>query len=209
MPEELQSLLDRIQKDGVDKADAEAARLVAAAKDKSAAIVKEAEEKARAILAKADQDSAQFAERGRKALEQAARDVVLSVGESVNAMMQGIVGRDIGQALDPETLKKLIAGVVQQYVAAGAGDARIEVIVAPAQQKAITDFFLSKFAAEMRKGLTVKADSSIVAGFRVSVTGREVQHDFTGEAIRDALCQLVRPQLAEIVKQAGAAGATR
>ena len=43
--EDLQSLLEKINRDGVEKADAEARRIVDAAKARAEAIVKEAEEK--------------------------------------------------------------------------------------------------------------------------------------------------------------------
>ena len=46
MPEELQNLLDRIQEDGVAKADAKAAEIVSAAEKKADGITKDAEDKA-------------------------------------------------------------------------------------------------------------------------------------------------------------------
>ena len=48
MAEELQQLLEKIQRDGVDKANAEAAAIVAKAKDEANALVKNAEEEAAA-----------------------------------------------------------------------------------------------------------------------------------------------------------------
>ena len=54
--EDLQSILEKINREGVEKAEAEAARIVSAAKEKAAAIVREANEaaaKAKAAAAKA------------------------------------------------------------------------------------------------------------------------------------------------------------
>ena len=56
MAEDLQYLMERIQKDAVDKAEAEAAAIIARAKDKAAEIVKAAEAEASAKLEKADKD---------------------------------------------------------------------------------------------------------------------------------------------------------
>ena len=49
MAEELQQLLEKIQHDGVEKANAEAATILAKAKADAAAILKDAESKAAAL----------------------------------------------------------------------------------------------------------------------------------------------------------------
>ena len=54
MAEDLQYLMERIQKDAVDKAENEAAAIIAKAKEKAADIVKAAEAEASAKLEKAD-----------------------------------------------------------------------------------------------------------------------------------------------------------
>ena len=54
MAEELQHLIDRIQKEAVDTAEKQSEQLTAQAKQKAAAMVKEAEEKARMWQAQAE-----------------------------------------------------------------------------------------------------------------------------------------------------------
>ena len=42
----------------------------------------------------------------------------------------------------------------------------------------------------MRKGLEVKADASVLSGFKISLVGQDVQHDLTAEAIAEAIDSL-------------------
>ena len=63
MAEDLQYLMERIQKDAVDKAENEAAAIIAKAKEKAADIVKAAEAEASARLEKADKDAEAFSKR--------------------------------------------------------------------------------------------------------------------------------------------------
>ena len=49
MPEELQQLLERIQKDGVNKAEAQAADITSSAQEKANTIIKKARDDANAI----------------------------------------------------------------------------------------------------------------------------------------------------------------
>ena len=74
MAEELQSLIEKINRDGVEKANAEAARIVAAAKEQAAAIVKEAKEEADKAAKTAKEEADHSAERAKETLRQVARD---------------------------------------------------------------------------------------------------------------------------------------
>ena len=85
MAEQLQGLLERIQKDGIDKADAEGQRIIDDAKAQAASIISDAEAKAKAGLDNAEREGAAFAERGKVALQQAARDVVITVGDAISS----------------------------------------------------------------------------------------------------------------------------
>ncbi|MFC1498310.1 hypothetical protein ACFLS1_07565 [Verrucomicrobiota bacterium] len=201
MTAELQNLLERIQKDGVEKAETATEKTISEAKAKAKSILAEAEEKAGKLLEKAEEDAKAFEERARKSLKQAARDVILSIGTALNNTMKDIVKSKSAEALKSETLEKIIAETVAAYCSETSKDKRIEILLPADQQKRITDFFLSQYAAQLEKGIEIKADSSIAAGFKVSVVDENVEHDFSDEAISEALCQLLSPRLTEIVKK--------
>lgn len=200
--QELQELLERIRREGVEKAKAEAEAIIASTRAKADEIVRTAETRAAEMKSRAETDTALTSERGRKALEQAARDTMLSVQSALANTLRELVVRDITANVSPDAVRQLIAKVVDSYLAAGANSADISVFVAPALQKEIAAHFMDRLAGEARRGLKVHADHGVVSGFKVGVSGKDVQHDFTGEAIADSICQIVRPQLAAIVKQA-------
>jgi len=204
MAEELQNLLERIQKDGVQKAEEEAERILAEARGKADALVKEAEDKAAAMVKDAEKDAAQFMERSKRTLEQAARDVVLSVGDAVGATMQGIAAHEVSAALKPDTLKKILVSVIKTYCEEQKKD-RINVLLSEEDQKSVTNFLMNKFKARMKKGLEIRSDAGVTSGFKVSIVDENIEHDFSVDAITEALSQLVRPELAEILKNAQAA----
>ena len=84
MAEDLQALMERIQKDAVEKAELAAADIISKAKDKAAEIVKAAEDEAKAKLENADKEAQAFTERSERTLEQSARDLLLSVGKNLD-----------------------------------------------------------------------------------------------------------------------------
>lgn len=200
MGEELQNLLDRIQKDGVARAQAESDRILEAARKKADAVRTEADNKAKALIEQAERDAATFAKRGEQALQQAARDVILSVGQALSGMLQDIVRREVTSALTIDTLKEMLVKTVEAYCKAGG--ASIDVILNEKQKDDVAAFLARKFADELGKGMEIRGDGTVVSGFRVSLDGGKVEHDFSDEAIAEALSRLVRPHLAEIVKDA-------
>jgi V/A-type H+-transporting ATPase subunit E len=199
--QELQELLEQIQREGVAKAEAEAKTILDRARGEADRIRADAQKAADELRARAERDSAAFSERARASLEQAARDVVLSTGNALSAALREIVLRDTREALTPETLRPIIERlVVAHFQASGAGGA--EVLLGPDAAARLADQLMQRFAGALRGGLQVRAETGIRGGFKVVVSGESVQHDLTDAAIADALCELVRPRIAEIVRQA-------
>lgn len=206
MAEELQHLIDRIQKDGVAKAEVEAARIMASAREQADGIVKTAEAQAREMVAGAEREAKSFEERGRKALEQAARDVVLSVQQAVSDTLKRIVDASVGKAMTPDVVRQMMVKLVESYSADKGDCSEIDLLVNPADQKTVVDFFMREYRGALEKGVEIHADSGVVAGFRASIEGEHVHHEFTRKEITEAFCRLLRPRLAEIVKGSAQAG---
>ncbi len=191
MAEELQQLLEKIQRDGVDKANAEAQAIVDKAKEEAKAIVDKAKEEAAAATAKAEADAKAFAERANTTIKQAARDTVLEVKESVNKFFEGLLAQDVkgaladnAAALAAEAIKALSAGADAQVAA----NARL------------SEALRAQFAAGAANGVTVVTDESVGTGFSVRLDGGRVEHDFSEKAITAALAKRLRPDLAKIVE---------
>jgi len=201
MAEELQGLLERIQKDGIEKADTEAAKVVGEAKSKAAEIITTAKKEAEEILAKAEADGKMFEARGKSAISQAARDVILSVADTITATLRGIVSKNVDHALSKDDFPAIVKAAVMTYCENTSSE-NIEVITGNEQREKVTAFFMNEMAEQMKAGLTIKGDRNIVSGFIVSIKDDGVHHDFTGETITDAIGSLLRPELAEIIKNA-------
>lgn len=205
MAEELQSLLEKIHRDGVAKAEAAGQALVEKARSQAAQLVADAERAAQARLAAAERDAAAYTERSRKALEQAARDVILQVGNALHGALKALAAREVGNALSGDALKTVLAESLAEYFRNAAAGVHTEILLNPAQQAVVRDYLMSRFAAELRGGINVMPDAGISAGFRISIAGDSVAHDFTAEAIAESLGQLLRPEIAAAVRSAASA----
>lgn len=199
MAEELQHLIERIQREAVDTGEQQAGKIVAQAKEKAAATVREAEAKAAAIVEKAQKDSEQFTLRGQQALAQSSRDLLITVGQGVEKIFQELVRDTIDQALDAGEIQKLLTRVVEAYLKEGSQGQPLEVLLGKEDKAAIESFFRQRFAGALEKGIEIKADARLVKGFKVRLRDRHIEHDFSRESIADAVSVFLRPILAETV----------
>ncbi len=204
MTDQLQSLLDRIQQDGVEKARAEADGIIENARDRAAKIVSDAEAKASEIRAAAEHDSRLSTERGRKALEQASRDVLLSLGDAIDRTIRGLVKQDTGAALDTDAFAAVVAEIAAAYASSGETARDITVLVPEDKRETILQHVQARLGKAAADGLEISGDSRVTRGFRVVLKGENVEHDFSEEAVTETLCRLLRPHIAGIVQEAAA-----
>jgi V/A-type H+-transporting ATPase subunit E len=204
MAEELQHLIERIHADAIEKAEKEAARILAQAREKAAEEIRQAEARAKAIIEQARQEAEVYVERSRRTLEQAARDLLITVGQGVENILKDIVGEAVDRAVDSTLLQQMMLEIVRSYCARDGQESRIEFLISPQDQEKIVAFFAGLYQQKLVQGVTIRADPTISKGFRVSFKDGHVYHDFTTSAIAEALCRFLRPHLAEIVHRAAA-----
>ncbi|MDR0517264.1 MAG: hypothetical protein LBH25_09505 [Fibromonadaceae bacterium] len=197
MAEDLQHLIDKIKAEAIDKAEAEASRIVAEAKAKAAKMVEEAQSEAKAKLEKADKDAQAYTERSEKTLAQAARDVVLAVSQGVEKSVLGVLALNVDKSLTPELVKQLLLTLASGY----AGKAAM-VSLSADDAKKLASFVSGEFHKKLGAGVEVHSDSGIFSGFRLSFENGKISQEWTNEAIADALSAILRPALAKVVQQA-------
>jgi V/A-type H+-transporting ATPase subunit E len=94
----------------------------------------------------------------------------------------------------------MIVKVVEAYCSDPAHG--LDISVAEHDREQIVAYFMNELKAAIHNGCTVRSDGRIAAGFRATVSKGHVSHDFTAEAIGEAMAKLLRPQLAEITRSA-------
>ncbi len=189
MSEDLQSLLEKINREGVEKAHAEADKIIAEAKAKAAEIVKSANDEAAKAKADAEQAAKDYSSRAEETVRQAARDTVLKVEASVTALLEKTLAKDVDKALaDDSTVGALVAEAIKGLVGA------VEVAANPKLASALK----AQLAAQ--QNVTVVMDDTLGTGFAVKTEGGRVEHAFTGDAIATELAKRLRPDLAKLMK---------
>ena len=104
MSEELQSLLEKINAEGIRKAEAERDAILAKAESEAAETVSEAKRRAEELVAKAESEAAELRTRAENAIRQAARDLVLELKHELESRLNAAVADASKAALSPEMM---------------------------------------------------------------------------------------------------------
>lgn len=196
MADELQSLLDKINTDGVQKANAEREAILARAKEEAARIVADARSEAEKLRADAKAEAEKLQNRAESAIQQAARDTVLKLRSELEARISAAVENAAENAMTPQFMAELIRTIGAKFAADP--DSELSVLSsvkdAAALDAALKGALVSSFKAQPR----VIAEPTIPGGMEVSFSGGKIYFDFSTGALTGLLAAYTAPKIAAV-----------
>ena len=180
MTEELQSLLDRIQTEGVERAEAEAARIVAEATGARRRHHREAEAQAEATPPRRARPTPRPAASAvGSPSSRPRRDFLLSLQKSIEAVLRETLCDTVGAALTPDVMAAILVRLADAYAAHDMNESRVDVLLSPEDRDAVGAIVMEKYRELVRQGLTLRPDERVDRGFKVSFVDYNLYHDFS------------------------------
>ena len=201
MDVQLQELIDKIKKDGVTAAEKEAAKIIADANKKSEAIIKDAEAKAEQIKKDAKAETTRMQKASDEAIVQAGRNMLLSFKDSLVQELDGLIKAETAKALSKDTLAKLVPETVKAW-AKNSDASELSVLLSEKDLKALEGSLTTALKAEIKKGLEIKPDKILAAGFRIGVKNGAAFYDYSAESLAEMFAAYLNPKVAGLMKVA-------
>jgi len=196
---QVQELIDKIKKDGIESAAEEAAKKRQEAEAEAKRIVETAKKEAAKVTEKAKQDAERSEKAGVAALEQAARNLLLVFRDEVQALLDKIVSEQVKAAYGDELLKKVIPEALSAWNPKEQGS--LDVLLGEDSLTKLSAFFKTKLAATLKKGLELKPDAGLSGGFRIAAKDGSAYYDFSADSVAEMFCAYLNPRLAEILRE--------
>lgn len=201
MAEELQSLLEKINKEGVKKAEAEQEKIIAAAKKKAEKIITDAKKKADELKKKSEADAKRNEERAADTIRQASRDIVLALQDELQNRLKIVAKECIGDAMTPELMGKLILEMEKSFLTGKtAENAGVEVMLSKKDLDQMTKLLKGSLGKNLKSDPDLELGQDFAAGLKIGVKGSDLFFDFSDDALAEMICVYVGPRLAEILK---------
>jgi V/A-type H+-transporting ATPase subunit E len=197
---QLQELIDKIKKDGIESASEEALRLKTQAEGEAKRVVEAARREAADIIANGKADAERAEKAGEAALEQASRNLVLAFKKEIETLLDKIIALKTEAVYNDDVLKGVLPELLKNWASQGS-DAP-DVLLSEKDRKAMESYFNNQLASELAKGMELKTDRNLGAGFRIAEKDGSAYYDFSAESVAELLSAYLNPRLAEILKNA-------
>jgi len=178
----LDGLIAKVKSEAIDKAEYEAQQIINNAKEKAQRLIKNAEAKKETLLNDAQQEAEKVIEKGEVALQQAARDVQISVKNDVLKLFDAVFQANITSSFSPD----LYVDVVKQVIDKMGEDTKIAL---PADLSTTVVESIRKQVAEAKVPAEIIKDKKISSGLSISKSDEGWTYDVSAKAISELMSQ--------------------
>ena len=195
MENKIQELTDKIYREGVEKGNEEAQRLVSNAREEAAKILEEARKEAEAIVANARKAAAETAENTQS-------EIKLFAGQAVNALKTEVASLLTNQVVskavkdfvaDKDYLNKFIVSLATQWTENEA------IVISTADAEGLKKFFAANAKAVLDKGVKIEQVNGNKTLFTISPADGSYKVNFGEEEFENYFKDFLRPQLVEML----------
>ena len=195
MENKIQELTDKIYREGVEKGNEEAQRLVSEAQVQAEKLIEDAKKQAESILAEAKKTADELNENTKSELK-------LFAGQAVNALKTEVANLLTNQTVeetvkgftaDKEFLYKLILALAEKWSA----NEPIEISVKDADS--LKKYFTAKAKALLDKGVTINQVNGMKMLFSISPADGSYKVNFGEEEFENYFKEFLRPQLVKML----------
>ncbi|MCQ2589491.1 MAG: V-type ATP synthase subunit E [Treponema sp.] len=201
MDVQLQELIDKIKKDGVTAAETEAGKIIADAEEKAKAIIADAQAKAADIIKNTKSETERMEKSSEEAIIQAGRNMLLSFKDSLVKQLDSIVNAETEKAMSKDVLAKLIPETVKAW-GKNSDTSELSVLLSEKDLKDLESSLTSELKAEIAKGLEIKPDKTMTAGFKIGVNNGAAYYDYSAESLAQMFSAYLNPKVAGLMKEA-------
>ena len=200
MAEEIQSLIEKIQQDGIKVAEEKAKVIEDQAKKQADLIQENARIQAERLLSEAKDNLAKMEQSQKALLTQAGRDLMLTLKKEINAMLERLILQEIQGSITPEVMADILGQIIKEQAKLGKED--IIVTLKKADLDKLEKNFLARLKEEAKKGIILKPSEDVRTGFLISFDNAKSHFDFSDQALSEYIGTYLKPKLAELLKNA-------
>lgn len=201
MENKLQELTQKLYNEGVEKANAEAEKILADAKSEAEKIKQEAEKEAKKTVESAEQKSAEIKKNVDAELSLAAKQTVRTTKQKITDMIVSkVIEEPVKKSFDDEKfVKQIIETVVKNWNPQKNETIDLSVLLPADLEKEFSKYFTAKSGKELNANLELSFSDSIKGGFKVGPADGSYKISFSEEDFENFFKSYLRPKTIEML----------
>lgn len=201
MQKKLQELTEKIYREGVEKANQEAEKIVSDAKQQSEEMLSKAQKEAKSIVDNANKEAEDLKKNGLNELQLSARQAISDVKQQVVSLIQA-------KTIEPETkaafkeadfTKNIIQTIVANWDPASGDNVELQVLLPEAEKKKFEAYFKGQAAKVLTKGVEIEFSERIKGGFKIGPKNGGYLISFSDADFDNFFKTYMRPRLIQML----------
>lgn len=195
MGNNIQELTDKIYREGVEKGNEEAQRLVSEAQQEAQKLIADAQKEAESIIANARKSADELTENTKSELKLFAKQAVNALKTEVANLLtdQTVTDAVKGFTADKEFLNKFILSLAVQWAE------KEDIVISVADAETLKKYFSTNAKALLDKGVRIEEVNGVKSLFSISPADGSYKVTFGEEEFENYFKEFLRPQLVEML----------
>lgn len=195
MGNNIQELTDKIYREGVEKGNEEAQRLVSEAQQEAQKLIADAQKEAESIIANARKSADELTENTKSELKLFAKQAVNALKTEVANLLtdQTVTDAVKGFTADKEFLNKFILSLAVQWAE------KEDIVISVADAETLKKYFSTNTKALLDKGVRIEEVNGVKSLFSISPADGSYKVTFGEEEFENYFKEFLRPQLVEML----------
>ena len=190
MENKVQEITEKIYKEGVEKGQAEAQKIVEAAEAEKATLLKKAQQEAEKIIADAKRSAEELNRNTQSELQLYTKRAVEALKSEITNLITGsIVNTTVSENVTNEWLQKMMLTIASGWAA------NENVVIQTADAEALTNYFAKHAKELLDKGVKIEQVNGIKSGFAILPSDGSYKLQFGEEEFASFFKEILRPQL--------------
>jgi len=196
MEQDLNALIEKIKKDGIEEAEKIKEEIKTKAYEEAKKIKEEAKKEAEKTFLLTKEELEKLKNNYNNLLKQITRDTLINLRNEINNMLKNIISLKINEVLSKEDLAKIILEIIKSNINSVKP---ITVILSHSDFLKIKDYFFSLLPDNLKDKIILKPSSDLKAGFKISYDSEKSYFDFTDSALAEYISNFLSPELNKIL----------
>jgi len=201
MQNKLEELTEKIYREGLEKGNEEAEKIVSSAKTQADEIIAAAKAEEQRILQDARKASQELKENTESELQLTLRQALNNLRQQIADLIGNRVIHESvsGMADDPSFIRDILLAIAGNWSPASSGNADLTVLLPADKEKQLNDYFTHHAKEVMKKGIELKFDTRLKSGFEIGPSDGSFRISFTDEVFESFFKDYLRPRLMEFL----------
>jgi V/A-type H+-transporting ATPase subunit E len=190
----LDGLIAKIKSEGIDLAEQEAKQIVEQAKQKAQSLLEAAELQKNDMLTQAQSEAEAIVNKGKIALNQAARDVEIKVKNDILKLFEKVLETEVSKSFTPDLYPTLIKDLVGQL------GGNLSISIPEGLEKKVMEAIQSSLSDEQTRATVLKS-ADLSSGFSISSSDEGWSFDVTPEEISTMLSEQLSSKWVQLLNK--------